>query len=87
MPRQHYTGWVTDGKKFDSSPDRKQPFTFQLGVGKVIRGWNERVAGMKVGGKQKLTIPPALGYGTRGAGNVIPANAELVFDVDLPKIR
>ena len=83
----HYTGWLTDGKKFDSSHDRKQPFAFQLGAGRVIKGWDEGVAGMKVGGKRKLTIPPALGYGARGAGNVIPANAELVFEVDLLKIR
>jgi FKBP-type peptidyl-prolyl cis-trans isomerase FkpA len=83
----HYTGWLTNGTKFDSSHDRKQTFTFKLGAGKVIQGWDEGVAGMKVGGKRKLTIPPALGYGARGAGNVIPANAELIFDVDLVKIR
>jgi FKBP-type peptidyl-prolyl cis-trans isomerase FkpA len=83
----HYTGWLTDGKKFDSSHDRKQTFAFKLGAGKVIKGWDEGVAGMKTGGKRKLTIPPALGYGARGAGNVIPANAELVFEVDLVKIR
>jgi FKBP-type peptidyl-prolyl cis-trans isomerase FkpA len=83
----HYTGWLRDGKKFDSSHDRKQPFSFQLGAGRVIQGWDEGVAGMKVGGKRKLTIPAALGYGTRGAGGVIPPNAELVFEVDLLKIR
>jgi FKBP-type peptidyl-prolyl cis-trans isomerase FkpA len=83
----HYTGWLTNGTKFDSSHDRKQTFTFKLGAGKVIQGWDEGVAGMKAGGKRKLTIPPALGYGARGAGTVIPPNAELIFDVDLIKIR
>jgi FKBP-type peptidyl-prolyl cis-trans isomerase FkpA len=83
----HYTGWLTDGTKFDSSHDRKQPFAFELGAGRVIKGWDEGVAGMKVGGKRKLTIPPALGYGSRGAGNVIPGNSELIFEVDLLKIR
>ena len=77
----HYTGWTTDGKKFDSSKDRGQPFSFGLGRGEVIRGWDEGVAGMKVGGKRKLTIPPDLGYGSRGAGNVIPPNATLLFEV------
>ena len=66
----HYTGWLTDGKKFDSSKDRKEPFNFSLGAGRVIKGWDEGVAGMKVGGKRKLTIPPGLGYGPRGAGSV-----------------
>src|SRR5260370_40037441 len=66
----HYTGWLTDGAKFDSSHDRKQPFAFQLGAGRVIKGWDEGGAGMKGGGKRKLTIPPALGYGAAGAGNV-----------------
>jgi FKBP-type peptidyl-prolyl cis-trans isomerase FkpA len=79
----HYTGWLTDGDKFDSSKDRSDPFVFALGGRQVIAGWDEGVQGMKVGGVRKLTIPPALGYGARGAGGVIPPNATLVFEVEL----
>ena len=83
----HYTGWLTDGKKFDSSKDRGQPFDFPLGGGRVIKGWDEGVQGMKVGGVRKLTIPADLGYGARGAGGVIPPNATLTFEVELLEVR
>jgi FKBP-type peptidyl-prolyl cis-trans isomerase len=87
----HYTGWLQTetgekGKKFDSSKDRNQPFPFPLGGGRVIKGWDEGVAGMKVGGNRELIIPPELGYGDRGAGNVIPPGATLIFEVDLLKV-
>ena len=83
----HYTGWLTNGTKFDSSKDRGQPFDFPLGGGRVIKGWDEGVEGMKVGGVRKLTIPPSLGYGSRGAGGVIPPDATLVFEVELLGVR
>ncbi|MFN5289280.1 MAG: FKBP-type peptidyl-prolyl cis-trans isomerase [Gemmataceae bacterium] len=84
----HYTGWLkSNGKKFDSSVDRGDPFVFGLGAGMVIRGWDEGVAGMKIGEKRRLTIPPDLGYGARGAGGVIPPNADLIFEVELLKVN
>lgn len=84
----HYTGWLTDGKKFDSSIDRGQPFEFQIGVGQVIQGWDDGVLTMKVGGKRKLTIPPGLAYGDRDVGNgLIPPNSTLIFEVELLDLK
>ena len=92
--RVHYTGWLYDagkpdkrGEKFDSSKDRNEPFEFPLGGGQVIPGWDQGFAGMKVGGTRVLTIPPAMGYGARGAGGVIPGNATLVFEVELLEVK
>ena len=82
----HYTGRLTDGSKFDSSLDRGRPFSFKLGAGEVIQGWDQGIAGMKVGGKRRLTIPSALGYGARGYPPIIPANATLVFEVELVSV-
>ena len=83
----HYVGTLTDGSKFDSSRDRNQGFTFPLGAGKVIQGWDKGVAGMKVGGVRKLTIPPEMGYGARGFGSVIPPNSTLIFEVELLDVK
>jgi len=94
MVRVHYTGWLFDksaadnkGKKFDSSRDRPGNFTFPLGAGRVIQGWDQGVQGMKVGGQRTLIILPSMGYGTRGAGNIIPPNATLIFDVELMEVQ
>ena len=85
--RVHYTGWLTNGTKFDSSVDRGEPFEFELGAGRVIRGWEQGVATMKVGGKRKLTIPSDLGYGVKGSPPEVPGNATLIFDVELLAIK
>jgi len=83
----HYTGWLTDGSMFDSSLSRGEPFVFPLGAGRVIRGWDEGVAGMRVGGRRQLIIPAALAYGNRGAGGIIPPGATLIFEVELLEVH
>jgi len=83
----HYTGWLQDGTKFDSSRDREHPFTFRLGTGDAIKGWDEGLLGMKVGGKRKLTIPPELGFGKQGIGSVVPPNAVLYYEFELLGVR
>ena len=83
----HYIGWLADGKKFDSSVDRKQPFAFKLGAGLVIKGFDEGITGMKIGGKRRLVIPPEIGYGARGAGNAVPPNAIMIFEVELLRVN
>jgi FKBP-type peptidyl-prolyl cis-trans isomerase FkpA len=83
----HYSGWLTSGKKFDSSIDHNAPFSFELGTGRVIQGWDKGIVGMKVGGKRRLLIPPMLGYGSNGVGKLIPPNSTLVFEVDLLNVE
>ena len=85
--RVHYTGWLEDGTKFDSSVDRNEPFSFRVGGGEVIPGWDEALLTMKVGGKSRFTIPPELGYGRRGAGGIIPPNATLIFEIELLSVK